>query len=99
MGLADQPRISTAERRQRAKPKRQSSQKASETILDAAATVMGRNGDKKFTLSEIARRLNISPSTIHHYFGSKEVLVAAVKARLNYPHHQNPCLAREMGTP
>jgi len=93
--LTKQPGISNSERHQRA-PKQQLSQKASEAILEAAAAVID-HGDLKFTLRTIATRLNIAPSTIHHYFASKEALVAAVKARPNDPSNQLLCLPYEMG--
>jgi len=99
MRLTDQPRGSKVAGRRRSKRKRQSSQRAGEAILNVATAVMARNGNQKFILSELARRLDISPSTIHHHFGSKEVLVAAVKARLNDPYHQSLCLPREMVAP
>jgi AcrR family transcriptional regulator len=81
---------------QKLKRKRQSSQRASEAILDAAVATMVQNGDQKFMLNEVARRLNISPSTIHHYFQSKEALMAAVKARLN---RSSVSVAVKMGAP
>ena len=51
------------------------------SLLKAAEAVFVEKGFGDTTLSEIARRADITKSLIHHYFGSKENLWQEVKQR------------------
>ena len=58
--------------------KRHSPDQTSEAILSATETALA---DENFKISEIARMANISRSTIYHYFGSKDALIAEIRTR------------------
>ncbi|MEA2682714.1 MAG: hypothetical protein QOK05_1042 [Chloroflexota bacterium] len=47
-------------------------------ILDAATTVMGREGYARTSMKDIAREAGIAQGLIHYYFESKESLLLAV---------------------
>jgi len=51
------------------------------TILDAAEEVFLEKGFGNSSMSEIARRADVTKSLIHHHFGSKDELWSAVKVR------------------
>ncbi len=44
-------------------------------ILDATADVLGRQGISRFSLEEVAERLDVTKGSLYHYFPSKEELV------------------------
>lgn len=44
-------------------------------ILEATAEVLGRQGMSRFSLEEVADRLDVTKGSLYHYFPSKEELV------------------------
>ena len=44
-------------------------------ILDATAEVLGRQGVMRFSLEEVAERLDVTKGSLYHYFPSKDELV------------------------
>ncbi|OCW58451.1 transcriptional regulator BetI [Hoeflea olei] len=52
-------------------------------LTDAAIEAIGARGSMAVTMSDIAGRAGVSPALAHHYFGSKEQLIAeSVRALL-----------------
>ena len=52
-------------------------------LTDAAIEAIGARGSMDVTMSDIAGRAGVSPALAHHYFGSKEHLIAeSVRALL-----------------
>lgn len=49
-----------------------------QAILDAGRTSFAESGFERSTLRSIADRAGVDPALIHHYFGSKDGLLAAV---------------------
>lgn len=47
-------------------------------ILDAAGEMFGEAGFDRATIRAIAARADVDPALVHHYFGSKQDLFAAV---------------------
>jgi membrane fusion protein, multidrug efflux system len=54
-------------------------------ILDCAVLVFGRNGYKRTTLAQVAKRAGVSAGTVCHYFGSKATLFEEVIAERLMP--------------
>ncbi len=52
------------------------------SIIDAALQVFGEKGYYNATISEIARKANVSEATIYEYFGSKEDLLFAIPGEI-----------------
>jgi AcrR family transcriptional regulator len=52
-----------------------------EVVLDAAERVMAEQGYDAATVAAIVERAGIPPSSIYHYFGSKEGILLAVMER------------------
>lgn len=52
------------------------------SIVDVAFELLGTEGFEGFTTREVAARAKINSATLHHYFPTKEDLIAAVGARL-----------------
>lgn len=53
-------------------------------LTDAAIEAIGARGSMDVTMSDIAGRAGVSPALAHHYFGSKERLIAeSVRALLS----------------
>jgi AcrR family transcriptional regulator len=52
-----------------------------EAVLDAAERLMARNGYDAATVAALVEEAGISPSSIYHYFGSKEGVLLAVMER------------------
>lgn len=52
-----------------------------DTILEATARVLVRDGFARTTTTSVALCAGISPGSLYQYFGSKEALVAAVAGR------------------
>ncbi|MCB1016341.1 MAG: TetR family transcriptional regulator [Acidimicrobiales bacterium] len=46
-------------------------------ILDAALALFAERGFERATVREIARRADVDPAMVHHYFGTKDELLAA----------------------
>lgn len=53
-------------------------EKAIKRILGAAAAEFARNGYRKTTMDDIARRVGVSKSALYQYFSSKDRLLGAV---------------------
>jgi len=51
-----------------------------QAILDAARRLIAEQGLDRFSLRELARRVDYSPAGLYEYFGSKDEIVAAVTA-------------------
>ena len=62
-----------------ARKKRHSPKQTSEAILNATEAALGARNGNNFKMREIAKAANISRSTIYHYFGSKDALVAEIR--------------------
>jgi AcrR family transcriptional regulator len=52
-----------------------------EAVLDAAETLMAEQGYEAASVAAIVERAGIPPSSIYHYFGSKEGVLLAVMQR------------------
>jgi AcrR family transcriptional regulator len=52
-----------------------------EVVLDAAESLMAEQGYEAATVAALVQRARISPSSIYHYFGSKEGVLLAVMER------------------
>ncbi len=61
--------------------RRRSPKQTSEAILSATEAALGGKSGTGFKMSEIAKLANVSRSTINHYFGSKDVLIAEICRR------------------
>jgi AcrR family transcriptional regulator len=55
--------------------------KLKETLLDAAAALVGEAGPQGFTLREVARRVGVSHNAPYRHFKDKDELLAAVAAQ------------------
>jgi len=68
-------------------PRKSASQKRSrvtvETLLDATARVLTREGYDRASTNRIAARAGVSVGSLYQYFPNKEALVAALVARHN----------------
>lgn len=51
-------------------------------LLDAATELFGARGPSHVTIREIAAEAGVNHGLVHHYFGSKDALLAAVLDRL-----------------
>lgn len=51
-------------------------------VLDAAVTVMGRNGFHRMSMQDLAREAKVSVGLIYTYFGGKEDLLLATIVRI-----------------
>src|ERR1700716_2716345 len=73
-------------------------------IIDAATTVMSRQGYASTSMKDIAREAGVAQGLIHYYFGSKEDLVLAVlrqacgemldETRRSFAETSGPVMAR-----
>jgi AcrR family transcriptional regulator len=61
--------------------RRRSPKQTSEAILNATEAALDAQGGENFKMREIAKVANISRSTINHYFGSKDALIAEICIR------------------
>lgn len=52
-------------------------------MIEAAATVLAREGYESTSMKEIAAEAGVSSGLLHYYFGTKEELLAAVVSDLN----------------
>src|SRR6187397_1398506 len=52
-----------------------------EAVLDAAERLMAEQGYEAATVSRLVEEAGIPPSSIYHYFGSKEGVLLAVMER------------------
>ncbi|MFM5950231.1 MAG: betaine-aldehyde dehydrogenase [Novosphingobium sp.] len=57
--------------------KRREPEDRREQLIKVALETLGESGIVEFTLSEVARRANVSPALIVHYFGDKDRLLEA----------------------
>ena len=68
-------------------PRKSASQKRSqatvETLLDATARVLTREGYDRASTNRIAAKAGVSVGSLYQYFPNKEALVAALVARHN----------------
>jgi AcrR family transcriptional regulator len=55
--------------------------KSRELVLDAAERVMAEHGFEAATLAAVVTEAGIPPSSVYHYFGSKDGLLLAVMER------------------
>jgi AcrR family transcriptional regulator len=55
-------------------------QQATRSRLIEAAAALAREGDRAFTMRDIARRAGVSPATAYTYFGSREHVLAEAYA-------------------
>ena len=60
----------------------QSRRTARQRILRAARRAFGANGRAGTSMRQIAQGANVTQGLVHHHFGSKEDLYAAVKAEI-----------------
>lgn len=67
----------------RSKRRRKSRDVLKEAILSAAASAMTGSHRGNLTLVQIAKTLEISPSTIYEHFANKDALINAVWTRLS----------------
>ena len=67
--------------RPRKTPVQARSQATVDTILDAAARVLVRDGYGAFTTNRVAARAGVSVGSLYQYFPNKEALLAKLKAR------------------
>lgn len=63
-------------------PVQQRSRQTLEAVLVAATELFAHNGEREFTLPEVARRAGVSVGTVYRRFATKEDLLAAVFDRL-----------------
>ena len=54
--------------------------RTTERIIDAAADLVGQQGDMGFTMPEVAERSGVALRTLYRYFGTKQDLVDALAA-------------------
>src|SRR6476469_8959785 len=52
-----------------------------EAVLDAAESLMAEHGYEAATVAALVERSGIPPSSVYHYFGSKEGILLAVMER------------------
>lgn len=69
-----------AEPRRRGRPRGANGQDTKARILEAAAAEFGERGYEGASIRSIARRAEVDPALVHHYFDDKAALVAAVVA-------------------
>ena len=69
-----------AEHRRRGRPRGANSDDTKARILDAAAAEFGEHGYEGASIRSIARRADVDPSLVHHYFDDKSALAAAVES-------------------
>jgi AcrR family transcriptional regulator len=70
-----------------------------ETVLDAAERLMSEQGYEAATVSALVEEAGIPPSSIYHYFGSKEGVLLAVMERGAERFFQAvPAVDRRLGT-
>lgn len=66
-------------------------------VLDAATALIARNGSRSVSLAEVGRLAGYSRGIVHHHFGSREQLLAAVvrhAQRFDLPAVEGGGLAR-----
>jgi AcrR family transcriptional regulator len=73
---------SQTENRGPGRPPGRSGAQTRERILSAAREVLAEHGYPKATVREIAARASVNPALVHHYFGKKRELHAAVLDRV-----------------
>ena len=61
--------------------RRRSPKQTSEAILSATEAALGAPNGSGFKMSDIAKAAHVSRSTINHYFGSKDALIAEICRR------------------
>lgn len=61
-------------------PRQRRHSKTKATILEAAREIIAEKGPDGFSLRELARRIDYSPSGLYEYFKSKDDLVTAISA-------------------
>jgi AcrR family transcriptional regulator len=96
-------------KKRRRKPKQERSRETVESILEAAAQVLIREGYDKTSTNKIAQRAGVSIGSLYQYFPSKEAIVlelidrhieemsGVVRARLSEaPHHSIECAVRSI---
>ncbi|WP_235508421.1 TetR family transcriptional regulator [Agromyces sp. Soil535] len=69
-----------AEPRRRGRPRGANRDDTKARILEAAAAEFGERGYEAASIRSIARRAQVDPSLVHHYFDDKSALVAEVVA-------------------
>jgi AcrR family transcriptional regulator len=69
-------------RNRRVKRRRKPSSQGISAIIRNAERLLGPDGDKKFTLTELARTSGFAASTFHHYFSSKKDLIDTLKSQV-----------------
>lgn len=70
----------SAPRRRRGRPRGATRGDTRARILEAAAAEFGERGYEAASLRSIARRADVDPALVHHYFDDKAALVAEVVA-------------------
>jgi AcrR family transcriptional regulator len=53
-----------------------------ERILDAAARIFSERGARALTVNEVARRADVSPTTVTNHFPAQEALIEAIVSRV-----------------
>ena len=70
-----------------------------EAVLDAAERLMARNGYDAATVAAVVEEAGVPPSSIYHYFGSKEgVLLAVMERGAERFFQELPDLDRRVGS-
>lgn len=69
-------------------------------IVDTALRLLAREGFEGLRTREVAAEANINTATLHHYFATKEDIVAAIAARCaeRFKTERAPAVRREAGT-
>lgn len=65
----------------RRKPQQERSRRTVDRIVDAAARVLEREGDRAATTNRIAREAGVSPGSLYQYFGDRDELLLEVSHR------------------
>jgi AcrR family transcriptional regulator len=76
----EEPQSVAAPRRRRGRPRGATRGDTRARILEAAAAEFGERGYEAASLRSIARRADVDPALVHHYFDDKAALVAEVVA-------------------
>jgi len=79
--MAPRPRNSKFKERVKRVRRRKPPLETSGAIVTVAQELMGPDGNRAFTLQDVARRLSISRSTINHHFATKKDLIAAAQSK------------------
>lgn len=64
--------------RARGRPPRENAPASRDQILTTALELLDANGVEAFTMRALARRLEVNPMTIYHYFGNRDGLIDAM---------------------